>query len=174
MRCRDYPRRLRIRQAFGVRLPAGAFGQQHSASGATVPPQPLWNNRLGCSHGDTSVGWQASPQAQIVLEAAPSTKPQAPDGVEAVPPMDAVEGLPPRGVVEGRVPPRPDGDDRMEGPVPPRAPGPPRQQSLPEMHRRTAGLPVPDPVPACPGLEMGRWPGGTLKRFTHLRRLRVA
>ncbi len=62
MRCRHYPRRLRIRQAFGVRLPAGAFGQQPSASGATASPQLLKNDRLGCSHGGTFVRWQASPR----------------------------------------------------------------------------------------------------------------
>ena len=61
--------------------------------GATVPSQLLRNHRLGCSDRDTSVGWQASSRPRPHRKPR-LPKPQARDGVGAVPPMDAVEGLP--------------------------------------------------------------------------------
>jgi len=127
MRCRDSPRRLRLREAFGVRLPAGAFGQQHSAPGATVPSQLLRNHRLGCSDGDTSVGWQASSRPRPHRKPR-LPKPQARDGVGAVPPMVAVK----------RVSPMPDGTEAVPPAQEPSAAGPIRGHVI-----RVGGLGLP-------------------------------
>jgi len=81
--------------------------------GATVPSQLLRNHRLGCSDGDTSVGWQASSRPRPHRKPR-LPKPQARDGVGAVPPMDAVK----------RVSPMPDGTEAVPSAQEPSAAGP--------------------------------------------------
>jgi len=49
MRCRDSPRRLRLREAFGVRPLAGAVGPPHCARRPTTPPLPSTSDQMGCS-----------------------------------------------------------------------------------------------------------------------------
>jgi len=49
MRCRDSPRRLRLREAFGVRQLAGAVEEPHCARRSPTPLLPSTNHRMGCS-----------------------------------------------------------------------------------------------------------------------------
>ena len=52
MRCRDSPRRLRLREAFGVRPLAGAVEEPHCARRSPTPLLPSTNHRMGCSPDD--------------------------------------------------------------------------------------------------------------------------
>ena len=54
MRCRDSARRLRTREAFGVRRLAGAFEERHSAPGATATSPLSASDRMGCSPEDVA------------------------------------------------------------------------------------------------------------------------